>query len=104
MSTQLNSNRLRNSTTFPFSWDRNSSNGSDFGPDRYNGSQPDIDSSDESPETMFYLLATLVIPSIVCFLFLFYNFIRLPNLRTKPSNRLIICLLINNFIHVSDLH
>jgi hypothetical protein len=104
MPTQLNSNRTRNSTMFPFSWDGNSSNESDFGSGRYNNSQPDNNSFDESPEAMFYLLATLVIPSIICFLFLFYNFIRLPNLRTKPNNRLIICLLINNFIHVSDLH
>jgi hypothetical protein len=56
---------------------------------------------DESPEVMFYLLTTLVIPSIICFLFVFYNFIRLSHLRVKPSNLLIIFLLIINFIHVS---
>jgi hypothetical protein len=87
----------------PFPLDTNRSNDSDSGSDRHNDSQSDSDSFDVSPEIMFYLLITLVIPSIICSLFLFYNFIRLPQLRTKPSNLLIICLLTINFIHVSYL-
>jgi hypothetical protein len=84
-----------------FNHTRNRSNGSNFGPGQYNDSSFDKNSFDESPEIMFDLLVTLVIPSIICSLFLFYNFIRLPQLRNKPSNLLIICLLIVNFIHVS---
>jgi hypothetical protein len=103
MSTLMNFNRTRNSTMLPFPLDTNRSNGSDSGSDRHNGSQSDPNSFDVSPEIMFYLLITLVIPSIICSLFLFYNFIRLPQLRTKPSNLLIICLLTINFIHVSYL-
>ncbi len=103
MSTRPYYNRTRNSTISPFPSDRNRSNGSNFGSDQHNDSQSDSDSSDDSPKIMFDLLVTLVIPSIICFLFLFYNFIRLPQLRNKPSNILIICLLIVNFIHVSYL-
>ena len=100
-------NRTRNDTTFrpppPFPWERNRSNDSDFWFNRSNDSRHrDRDPFDESPEIMFYLLISLVIPSIVCFLFLFYNFLRLPNLRARPSNFLIICLLIINFIHVNQ--
>ena len=101
MSGQPNFNRTRNNTMRPPIFDRNRSNDSDFGPDRDNDSRPDRDPYDESPEVMFYLLTTLIIPSIICFLFLFYNFIRLPQLRIRSSNLLIICLLIINFIHVS---
>ena len=95
LSGRPNFNRTKNDTIFPppFPGDRNRSNDSDFGFNR--------DPFDESPEIMFYLLIPLVIPSIVCSLFLFYNFLRLPHLRTRPSNFLIICLLIINFIHVN---
>jgi hypothetical protein len=115
MSTQLNFNRTRNYTTSPSMWssnrsnetdfglDKNRSNESDFGPDRNDDSQIGVNPIDESQEIIFYLLITLVIPSIICFLFLFYNFIRLPHLRIKQSNLLLICLLIINFIHVSYL-
>lgn len=106
MSGRPNFNRTRNDTMFPppFPWERNRSNNSNFGFDRGNDTGPrdrDRDPFDESPEIMFYLLIPLVIPSIICFLFLFYNFLRLPHLRARPSNFLIICLLIINFIHVS---
>lgn len=91
----------RNDTRFPPPWERNQSNDSDFWPNRDNDSRHRRDPSDESPEIIFYLLITLLIPSIICFLFLFYNFLRLSHLRLKSSNFLIICLLSINFIHVS---
>jgi hypothetical protein len=102
MSQQQNVNRTRNNTMYPPSPDANRSNGSGVAPDSGNGNRSDMGSVDDSPEAMFYLLTTLIIPSIICFIFLFYNFIRLPNLRTKPTNLFIICLLIINFIHVSS--
>jgi len=113
MSGSQNSDRIKNNTmpysppngnrsnNTDFGSGKNRTNGSDFGPGGNNGSQPDMNTYDESPEVMFYLLTTLVIPSIICFLFVFYNFIRLSHLRVKPSNLLIIFLLIINFIHVS---
>ncbi len=113
MSGSQNSDRIKNNTmpssspngnrsnNTDFESGRNRTNGSDFGPGGNNGSQLDMNTFDESPEVMFYLLTTLVIPSIICFLFVFYNFIRLSHLRVKPSNLLIIFLLIINFIHVS---
>jgi len=115
MPTSPNFNHTRNSTTFSplfdsnrsnetdFGSERNRSNETDFGSGNGNGTRPDMNPFNNGSEAMFYLLVTLVIPSILCFLFVFYNFIRLPNLRTKPSNLLIICLLIINFIHVSCL-
>jgi hypothetical protein len=99
MSNGSNFNRTRNNTT---QFDRNRSNNSDFGSNRSNDSQQGNVPYDESTDVMFYLLTTLIIPSMICFLFLFYNFIRLPQLRTKPTNLLIICLLVINFIHVSS--
>jgi hypothetical protein len=94
-------NRTRNSTGSGPVGNRNRSNDSSFESDRNNNSQPNIiNTIDESPEVILYLLSSLVVPSVICFLFLFYNFIRLPQLRTKATNLLIICLLINNFIHV----
>ena len=102
MSNGLNFNRTPNDTMGPSPFDRNRSNSSDFGSDKNNDSQPGMVPYDESPDGMFYLLTTLIIPSMICFLFLFYNFIRLPQLRTKPTNLLIICLLMINFIHVSS--
>ncbi|UJR37592.1 hypothetical protein I4U23_030290 [Adineta vaga] len=90
MSIRPNFNRTRNSTRRPSF--NNGSNGSNF----TNGENM----FDESPEILFYLLTTLVIPSILCFIFIFYNFIRLPQLRGKSTNLSIICLLIINFIHI----
>ena len=93
-------NRSRNSTA---SGNRNQTNGSgEFDSGRGNGSQADTASYDESPEVMCYLLSTLIIPSFICFLFVFFNFIRMPQLRQKSSNFLIIALLIINFIHISS--
>ncbi|CAF3801084.1 unnamed protein product [Adineta steineri] len=37
-------------------------------------------------------------PSIICTLFIFYHFIRSPNLRKKSRNHILICLLLVNFI------
>ncbi|CAF0816668.1 unnamed protein product [Adineta steineri] len=51
-----------------------------------------------SSPTMFIILTSLLGPSIVCTLFLFYQFLQLPPLRHKPRNYLVICLLIMNFI------
>ena len=110
MTTSPSRNRTRNNTMFDFPSSGNTSNGSNFGPGGFNDNQSNQNSnsnsnpSDETSEGMFYFLASLVIPSIICFLFLFYNFIRFPQLRKKSSNILIICLLILNFTHVSSNH
>ncbi|CAF1268066.1 unnamed protein product [Adineta ricciae] len=85
-------NRTRNSTRRPSSGNGTSSNSSNY------TSQHQW--LDESPEILFYLLTSLIIPSIVCFIFIFHSFIRLPVLRVKSSNLLIICLLIVNFVHM----
>ncbi len=103
MSGRTNFNRTRNNTIHPSALGTNVSNSSDFGLNTSNNSRSDRDPFDESEEVMFRLLATLTIPSILCFVFLFYNFIRLPQLRTKSTNLFIICLLIINFVHVSCL-
>ena len=92
------SNRTRNST-FPMPGMNSSRfNESDF--DRNNSSRPGMMPVDESPEGMLYLLSALALPSICCFAFLFYNFLRLPELRSRSTNLTIICLLIINFVHV----
>lgn len=92
-------NRSRNSTN---SGNRNRTNGTDFGGgNRDNRTEMDKIPYDESPEVMCYLLSTLVVPSVICFLFVFFNFIRMPQLRQKSSNFLIFALLVINFIHVS---
>lgn len=92
-------NRSRNSTN---PGNRNRTNGTDFGGGgRDNGTGPDKIPYDESPEVMYYLLSTLVVPSVICFLFVFFNFIRMPQLRQKSSNFLIFALLVINFVHVS---
>ncbi|UJR14880.1 hypothetical protein I4U23_001864 [Adineta vaga] len=49
---------------------------------------------------MFISLVSLLGPSILCTLFLFYQFIRLPQLRRQSRNFLVICLLIMNFIQL----
>ena len=100
MATLPTFNRTRNDTMQPPS-ENNRSNNSNFGPDNGNGSQAQVSLFDETPDAMFYLLATLVIPSLLCFLFLFYNFFRLPHLIKKSTNFFIISLLTINFIHVS---
>ncbi|CAF1107874.1 unnamed protein product [Adineta steineri] len=51
-----------------------------------------------SSPTMFIILTSLLGPSIVCTLFLFYQFLQLPPLRHQPRNYLVICLLIMNFV------
>ena len=92
-------NRSRNSTN---PGNRNRTNGTDFGGgNRDNRTEMDKIPYDESPEVMFYLLSTLVVPAVICFLFVFSNFIRMPQLRQKSSNFLIFALLVINFIHVS---
>ncbi|CAF1339814.1 unnamed protein product [Adineta steineri] len=93
MSQRPNFNRTRTSTFRPFLANyTNQSNDSNFTFNR--------NSFDDDPDSMFYLLTALIIPSMLCFAFLFYNFIHLPQLRTRSTNLLIICLLINNFIHI----
>ena len=47
---------------------------------------------------IFGLLTALLIPSFLCFTYLFYQFARRQELRRKPSNLIIICLLIVNFV------
>ena len=87
------SNRSRNST-FTFGsrppWSEN----------RTNDTRPDMQPVDGTPEGMFYLLSTLCVPSMIGFVFVLYNFVRLPQLWRRSTNRLIICLLIINFVHV----
>ena len=78
----------------------NNSNYSNFGGMGGNNSGPNMIPFDESPEVMFYLLSTLLLPSLLCFLFLLYNLIRLPKLRNKSNNFFIIILLLINFVHV----
>ena len=95
MSNRTNFNRTRNNTMPPGRPNQNQSN--NFG----NNSGPNMIPFDESPEVMFYLLSTLLLPSLLCFLFLLYNLIRLPKLRNKSNNFFIIMLLLINFVHVS---
>jgi len=77
MSNRTGFNRTRNNTMPPGRPNQNQSN--NFG----NNSGPDMIPFDESPEVMFYLLSTLLLPSLLCFLFLLYNLIRLPKLRNR---------------------
>lgn len=91
-------NRTRNST-FPMPG-MNNSRFNESGFDRNDSSRPDMMPVDGSPEGMLYLLSVLALPSICCFAFLFYNFLRLPQLRSRSTNLSIICLLIINFVHV----
>ncbi|CAF0977361.1 unnamed protein product [Rotaria sordida] len=101
MSITTNFNQTNNGTIRPPPSNRNRSNESDFfRPGRDNDTYLGGNATDQSPEVMLYLLITLVIPSIICFIFLFYNFIHLPHLRSKSSNLFIISLLIINFIHI----
>jgi hypothetical protein len=51
---------------------------------------------------MFYILISLLWPSIACALFLLYHFIHSAHLRNKPRNRIILCLIVVNFIQVSS--
>ena len=91
-----------NTTQNPYDFG-NRSNFSDLRPSRDNDTQYNKNTPDQSSKPMFYLLTTLAIPSIMCFFFLFVNFIRLPHLRTKSINIIIILLLTIDFIHVSYL-
>lgn len=49
---------------------------------------------------IFVILILFMIPSILCSIFLFYQFIRLRILRTRINNHLILLLLFINFILV----
>ena len=47
---------------------------------------------------IFGLLVALLIPSFLCSIYLFYQFARRRELRRKPSNLIIICLMVVNFV------
>lgn len=49
---------------------------------------------------IFLTLLTLMIPSIFCSIYLFYQFVRIRILRTRISNHLVLLLLITNFMQV----
>lgn len=49
---------------------------------------------------IFSLILTLLIPSYICYLFIFYNYIRLPLVRKSTQNRILLVLLIVFFIQV----
>jgi hypothetical protein len=59
--------------------------------------------ADPSQKLMFYALITPLFPSIVCFIFLFYNFILNRQILMKPTNRFFIYLLVISFIQVSNI-
>jgi len=49
---------------------------------------------------IFGILIALLIPSVLCSIYLFYRFIRCRENRQKQRNLIIICLVIVNFIQV----
>ena len=51
---------------------------------------------------IFTLLVILMVPSILCSLYLFYQFVRLRVLRTRITNHLVLLLLIIDFIQVDQ--
>jgi hypothetical protein len=58
---------------------------------------------DPSQKIMFDVLIIPLFPSVVCFIFLFYNFIRNRQIRMKPTNRFFIYLLIISSIQVCHI-
>jgi hypothetical protein len=55
----------------------------------------------ESRLTIFIILLTLTIPSIICSLYIFYQFIRSRELRHRVNNHVVLVLLIITFIQVN---
>ncbi len=49
---------------------------------------------------IFGVLIALLIPSVLCSIYLFYQFIRRSEIRQRETNLIIICLFIVNFIQV----
>ncbi len=54
-----------------------------------------------SNSIIFIMLITIMIPSIICSLFIFYHFIRYEAIRKRLNNHIIIILLSLNFLQVS---
>jgi hypothetical protein len=54
-----------------------------------------------SNSIIFIMLVTIMIPSIICSLFIFYHFIRNEALRKRLNNHIILILLSLNFLQVS---
>lgn len=53
---------------------------------------------------IFILLLLLLIPSIICSLYIFYHFVRSRDLRERVSNHGVLMLLIITFVQVSTSH
>lgn len=49
---------------------------------------------------IFWALLSIMIPSIFCSLYLFYQFYKIRILRTRTSNHLVLLLLVINFMQV----
>lgn len=54
----------------------------------------------QSRLTIFIMLLTLTIPSILCSLYIFYHFIQSRKLRQRINNHVVLVLLIITFIQV----
>jgi len=53
---------------------------------------------------IFGILLALMIPSIICSLFIFSQFIRSRDLLKRLNNHVVLALLLVSFIQVSDEH
>ncbi|CAF3811827.1 unnamed protein product [Adineta steineri] len=50
---------------------------------------------------VFIILIILLIPSVICSLYLFYKFIQRPEMRRRDTNLVFICLIIINFLQAT---